>query len=75
MEVIISHTGADFDALASMVAAGKLYPQAKLYFTGAPDNNVRDFLVIHKKIFPVEFPKKIKDLNITKIIIVDTSLS
>ncbi len=35
MEVISSHTNADFDALASMVAAKKLYPGAKLVFPGS----------------------------------------
>lgn len=74
MEVIISHTSADFDALASMVGAKKLYPQARMYFTGAPDRNVKDFLVLYKDFFDIEYPKKIKKFEISKLIIVDTSL-
>lgn len=74
MEIIISHSSADFDALASMIAAKKLYPSAKLYFTGAPDRNVRDFLVLYRDFFDIEYPKEIKKLEISKLIIVDTSI-
>ena len=34
MEVITTHVNADFDYLASMVAAAKFYPEAKLVFAG-----------------------------------------
>jgi len=30
MELITTHVSADFDAVASMLAASKLYPQARL---------------------------------------------
>jgi len=35
MDVITTHINADFDSLASMMAAKKLYPQAILVFPGA----------------------------------------
>jgi len=44
MELISTHINADFDALASMVAAGKLYPKARLLFPGSQERNVREFL-------------------------------
>jgi len=44
MEVISTHINADFDALASMVAASKLYPQARFLFPGSQERNVREFL-------------------------------
>jgi tRNA nucleotidyltransferase (CCA-adding enzyme) len=44
MELISTHIHADFDALASMVAAGKLYPKARLLFAGSQERNVREFL-------------------------------
>ena len=31
MEIITTHTNADFDALAAMIAVNKLYPEAKLF--------------------------------------------
>ena len=74
MEVIISHAAADFDALASMVAASKLYPRAVMYFTSSPSYNVREFLNLYKDYFSVEDPKKIKKLDITKMIVTDTSI-
>ena len=33
-EIITTHINADFDALSSMVAAKKLYPEAVLVFPG-----------------------------------------
>gem|GEM_PF-6395582 len=34
MEIITSHNALDFDGLASMVAAGKLFPSAVKVFSG-----------------------------------------
>lgn len=73
MEIITTHIGADFDSLASMVAAKRLYPQAELVFSGAQEKNVRDFLSQEfRNIY--EF-KKIKHIDLTRVrrlIIVDT---
>jgi tRNA nucleotidyltransferase (CCA-adding enzyme) len=44
MDVITTHTNADFDALASMLAAKKLYPDATLVFSGSQERSLRDFL-------------------------------
>ena len=45
MEIITSHTNADFDALASMVAAKKLYPDARIVFAGSQEKSMRDFFL------------------------------
>lgn len=45
VEVITTHVNADFDALASMMAAAKLYPGAILVFPGAQERNLRNFYV------------------------------
>lgn len=71
MDVITTHINADFDALASMVAARKYFPDAFLVFPGSQEKNVRDFLSTSH--ITLEF-KKIKDLNIqdiTRLILVD----
>ena len=71
MEVIISHINADFDSLASMVAAAKLYPGALLAFPGSQEKKVRDFLAAFH---PVSICR-IKDIpfpRVTRLIIVDT---
>jgi len=44
VKFITTHLHADFDCLASMVAAKKLYPDAEMVFPGAQEKPVRDFL-------------------------------
>ncbi len=72
MEVITSHTNADFDALASMVAAKKLYPDAKLVFPGSQEKSMRDFFLESAfYALEVERLKNIDVDSITRLIIVD----
>lgn len=47
MDLITTHLNADFDGLASMVAARKLYPGAVLVFPGGVQKAVRNFLADH----------------------------
>lgn len=47
MDLITTHLNADFDGLASMVAARKLYPDAVLVFPGGAQESVRNFLAEH----------------------------
>jgi tRNA nucleotidyltransferase (CCA-adding enzyme) len=73
MEVIITHNNADFDALASLLAAHKLYPEAKLVFPGSQEKSLRDFFV--RSTFYVLEADRAKDITleqITKLIMVDT---
>src|SRR5262245_51194091 len=41
MELIATHVGADFDAVASAVAARRLHPGARLFFPGSQQESVR----------------------------------
>jgi tRNA nucleotidyltransferase (CCA-adding enzyme) len=43
--IITSHTNADFDAIASMLADQKLYPESVVIFPGSQEKNLRDFFV------------------------------
>lgn len=70
MKVIIGHPNLDFDALASMVAAKKLYPDATLVTVGKSDNNVQDFINLHKEIVEIQNYKDKKDVD--TLIMVDT---
>ena len=47
MDLITTHLNADFDGLASMVAARKLYPGAVLVLSGGAQESVRGFLAMH----------------------------
>lgn len=44
MKLITCHVNADFDSLASMIAAQKLYPDAIMAFPGSQEKNVRRFI-------------------------------
>ena len=44
MRVITTHINADFDGMASMIAAQKLYPDALLVFPGSQEKTLRDFI-------------------------------
>lgn len=72
MEIITSHTNTDLDALASMVAAKKLYPGAELVFPGKLSRNVEEFMSLHKDVFNVKASKEVKLDSVTRIILVDT---
>ena len=73
MDIITSHINADFDSLASMVAAKKLYPDAEIVFPGSQEKNLRDFIEVFH---PVKI-KRIKDIDLSKVeklVIVDTKI-
>jgi tRNA nucleotidyltransferase (CCA-adding enzyme) len=73
MEIITTHTNADFDSLASMMAAKKLYPHAVLVFPGSQERSLRDFF-IHSTLYAFEVERiKNIDLNeVERLILVDT---
>ncbi len=71
--VITTHVNADFDALSSMLAASKLYPDATLVFPGSQEKSLRDFF-LHSTSYLFDFTKiKQIDLDqIKRLILVDT---
>jgi tRNA nucleotidyltransferase (CCA-adding enzyme) len=73
MDVITTHINADFDSLASMLAAKKLYPSAVLVFPGSQERSLRDFF-IHSTLysFEVERIKNIDLQEVRRLILVDT---
>lgn len=75
MELITTHIGADFDALASVVAARKLYPQAKAMLPGSPEKAVRDFLSLWQDELNLDHEKDIDYNQVKKLIIVETRIA
>jgi tRNA nucleotidyltransferase (CCA-adding enzyme) len=72
VEVITTHVNADFDAMASMLAAKKLYPDAKMTFSGSQEKGLRDFFV-RSTFYAFDFVR-IKDVDfdaIDRLILVD----
>ncbi|HIJ79837.1 MAG: CBS domain-containing protein [Desulfobulbaceae bacterium] len=73
MEVITTHLNADFDGLASMIAAQKLYPNAVLAFSGSQERNLRDFFVESVQyLYNFQRLKNIPLDQVTRLIVVDT---
>ena len=76
MRVITTHINADFDGMASMIAAQKLYPDALLVFPGSQEKTLRDF-ISQTLLYKYDFLKA-KQVVISKIemlIVVDTRSS
>ncbi|MFB3896949.1 MAG: CBS domain-containing protein [bacterium] len=75
LSIIVGHINSDFDVVASMVAASKLYPAAQLVFAGAQEKSVRNYLTAYPSLIPAVKAKQI-DLNqVTEMILVDTRYS
>ena len=72
MRVIVGHISADFDCLAAMIAAKKIYPDALAVFPGAIEENVRKFLLLYGNTLGVSGLKEIDLEVVTEIILVDT---
>ena len=72
MEIITTHLNADFDGLASMIAARKLYPEAKLVFAGSQERNLRRFLANSTKVYQFQRQKNIAIDKVKRLILVDT---
>ena len=72
-EIITTHINADFDALSSMVAAKKLYPDATIVFPGSQEKNLRNFF-IHSLSYLFSFTRtrQIDFDAIERLILVDT---
>ncbi|MFP4016807.1 MAG: CBS domain-containing protein, partial [Halanaerobiales bacterium] len=72
MDIIVSHLPTDLDGLGAMVAAGKLYPDAKPVLLGRLHRTVKDFLVLYKDEIQTYTLDDI-DLNrLDRVIMVDT---
>lgn len=72
MDCIISHAHADFDSLASMAAAKKLYPQAEIALAGSPESGVREFLESSGDWLHVRSSEDVDINQVQRLIIVDT---
>ncbi|MBO8137912.1 MAG: CBS domain-containing protein [Desulfotomaculum sp.] len=71
MDVITTHTNTDFDGLAAMVAAQKLYPGADIVFPGKISRSVEEFLALHKDMLKIK-PLKLVDMKkVRRLIVVD----
>ncbi len=71
--VITTHVNADFDALASMLAAQKLYPEALVVFPGSQEKNLKNFFIDSMAyLFNMVDINRIDFDSITRLVLVDT---
>jgi nanoRNase/pAp phosphatase (c-di-AMP/oligoRNAs hydrolase) len=73
MKIVTTHKGADFDALASVVAATLLYPGSIAVMPKNQNPNVKSFLSIHKDLFETYSPGEIDIDEVDTLIVVDTN--
>lgn len=73
LKIIISHVNMDFDALASMIAAKKLYPDAQLVISDKQDDRVTRFLNIYRDMFDFTRDIHVDWEKVTTMILVDVA--
>ncbi len=74
MDVIVTHTNADFDSLASLVAAKKLYPAARIVLPSLQERSVRGFVNLVRDVIKPEDERKVDFSAMRRLIVVDTRL-
>lgn len=75
MDIILTHARADFDAFASMLCAGKLFPQAVPVLPSTLIYKLREVLSLYRNLADfrqIRFLRKTKNLVLDKVILVDT---
>jgi tRNA nucleotidyltransferase (CCA-adding enzyme) len=73
LSIITTHQNADFDAMASMLAAQKLYPDARVVFPGSQEKNLRNFFISSMVyLFNIIDIKDIELDRVNRLILVDT---
>jgi len=70
----MTHTNADFDALAGMAACARLYPGAVLMFPGSIEQNLRDYIEKYRSELPEIIPPRSFDFGkVERFILVDVA--
>ncbi len=72
VDVVITHENGDFDALASLAAAAKLYPGSVIIMPEPLQPNVRSFINLYRDLLPLSEPGEL-DKGINSVVVVDTN--
>ena len=71
MELLSTHVGADFDALASVLVARRLHPRAEIFFPGSREASVRKLLATGFVEFAELRQRQIDPATIERVILLD----
>ena len=72
MDAILTHENADFDALAALLGAKKLYPEAVAVLPRRLNRNVRDFCALYSDAFAFTHQEDLARGKFREILLVDT---
>ena len=73
LTVITTHVNADFDAIASVLAAQKLYPGSVVVLPGSNEKNLRDFFISSMAyLFNMKNIRDVDFSEVKRLVIVDT---
>lgn len=71
--VITTHVNSDFDAIASVLAAQKLYPDSIVVLPGSNEKNLRDFFISSMAyLFNMKNIRDIDFARVERLVVVDT---
>lgn len=73
LHVILTHEHTDFDALASMLGASLLYPDALPVLPRRLNRNVRSFLALYRNRFPFIQDQDLPRGKVARAVLVDTN--
>ncbi len=73
--VILTHDNADFDAIASLLAASKLCPEATPVLPPRCNRNVREFLALYADALPFVQARALPKQKVALAIVVDTQFA
>ena len=72
MIVILTHENSDFDAVASQLAAHKLYPEAVPLLARRVNRNIRQFFALYWDSLPFRRPEDWRRQRVDRVVLVDT---
>jgi tRNA nucleotidyltransferase (CCA-adding enzyme) len=72
MHIIVTHSNADFDAVASLLGAWRLYPEAVPVLPNAINRNVRNFITLYEGQLPFVRFSELERGPIERVTVVDT---
>ncbi len=72
MQIILTHSNADFDGVGAMLAAHKLYPDAIPYLPRRLNHNVAEFMALYQNGLPFRQWQSLNGPDVERVIMVDT---